>query len=260
MPITRDVFRDRQGVYLTMENYVDAMMVKLDLEPSQFRKVRSPISAEIKDGTPCDKTEATLFMMGAGMLGWLAFTGRPDLKYAHSRISQHMAKPTMGALAALHHCLRYCWFTKNLCLHQPRGKGLLPEEWEFSCDSDQSGNTEENNNRRSQMGLLARLGFAPLTWGSKARAVQFDEPQTMTPNARAVVDLVAGGTPVCNSDMNYLHPDMSSAAAEIYTSSIALAEFLHITYVNEEMGFGKIKPINILVHNSYCHSVCQVCN
>ena len=47
-----------------------------------------------------------------------------------------------------------------------------------------------------------------------------------------------------------LHPDMSSAAAEIYASSIALAEFLHITYVNEEMGFGRIKPINILVDNS----------
>ena len=72
----------------------------------------------------------------------------------------------------------------------------------------------------------------------------------MNPEARAVVDLVAGGTPVCNADMPDLHPDMSSAAAEIYASRIALAEFLHVTYVNEEMGFGKIKPINILVDNS----------
>ena len=55
---------------------------------------------------------------------------------------------------------------------------------------------------------------------------------------------------MCNADMTDLHPDMSSAAAEIYASSIALAEFLHITYVNEEMGFGRIKPINILVDNS----------
>ena len=100
------------------------------------------------------------------------------------------------------------------------------------------------------MGLLARLGFAPIVWGSKASAVQFDEPQTMNPEARAVVDLLAGGIPVCNSDMNDLHPDMSSAAAEIYASSIALAEFLHITYVNEEMGFGKIKPISTLVDSS----------
>lgn len=75
-------FETPAGVYLTMENYVGAMMVKLDLEPSHFPKVRSPISAEIKDDTPCNKVEATLFMMGTGMLGWLAFTGRPDLKYS----------------------------------------------------------------------------------------------------------------------------------------------------------------------------------
>ena len=124
-------FETEKGVYLMMEKYVDAMMVKLDLEPSQFRKVQSPISAEIKDDTPCNKVEATLLMMSTGMLRWLAFTGRPDLKYAHSRISQHMAKPTMGALQALHHCLCYCWFTKNPCLHQPRGSGLCPDEWEL---------------------------------------------------------------------------------------------------------------------------------
>ena len=158
------------------------MMVKLDLKLSQFRKVRSPISAEIKDDTPGNKGEATLFMMGAGVLGWLAFTGHPDLKYAHSRISQHMAK-LMGVLQALHHCLWYCWFTKSLCLHQPRASGIRPEDWEFWCDSDQSGNTEENNNRRSQMGLLVQLGFTPIAWGSKTSAAQFDEPQTMTPEA-----------------------------------------------------------------------------
>ena len=128
---------------------------------------------------------------------------------------------------------------------------MRQEDWEFSCDSDQSENTEENNNRRSQIGPLARLGFASIVSGSKASAVQFDQPQMMTPEARTVVDLVAGGTPVCNADMDDLHPDMSSAAAaEIYASSIALAEFLHVPDVNEEMGFGKIKPINILVDNS----------
>ena len=100
------------------------------------------------------------------------------------------------------------------------------------------------------MGLLARLGFAPIAWGSKASAVKFDKPQTMNPKARAIVDMVAGGTPVCNSDMDDLHPDMSSSAAEIYASSIALAEFLHLTYVNEELTFGKVKPFHILVDNS----------
>ena len=38
-------FKTEQGVYLTMENYVDVMMVKLNLELSNFRQVWSPISA-----------------------------------------------------------------------------------------------------------------------------------------------------------------------------------------------------------------------
>ena len=57
---------------------------------------------------------------------------------------------------------------------------MRQEDWEFSCDSDQSENTEENNNRRSQIGPLARLGFASIVSGSKASAVQFDQPQMMT--------------------------------------------------------------------------------
>ena len=47
------------------------------LEAAEELRSCSPISAEIKDDTPCSKTEATLLMMGTGMLGWLAFTGRP---------------------------------------------------------------------------------------------------------------------------------------------------------------------------------------
>ena len=34
--------------------------------------------------------------------------------------------------------------------------------------------------------------------------MQFDKPQTMTPEAHALVDLVAGGAPVCNFDMDDL--------------------------------------------------------
>ena len=102
-----------------------------------------------------------------------------------------------------------------------------PEDWEFSCDSDRSENTEANKNPRSQMGLLARLGFVPITWGSKAGAAQFNKPQTMMPEARAAVDFMSGGMPVCNVDMDDLHLDMSSAAAKIFASNIALAEFLH---------------------------------
>ena len=73
-------FKTEQGVYLTMENYIDAMMVKLNSDPDTFRRVRTPISAAINDTTTVSVSEAAYFMTGTGILGWLAFTGRPNLK------------------------------------------------------------------------------------------------------------------------------------------------------------------------------------
>jgi len=99
------------------------------------------------------------------------------------------------------------------------------------------------------MGYLAMFGSAPVVWGSKASTVQFDDWNDMSAEAQVQLDLVSGGVPVCHPAMDDLHPDMSSAAAEVYAASIALAEFLHLSYINDEMGYGDI-PIVIGVDNS----------
>ena len=243
-------FRTEKGTYLSMENYINTMIHNLGLDPTKFRKVRTPISCPVMDFTPLSPDEAKFFMSGTGMIGWLAVTGRPDLKYCHSRISQHLATPTRGALANLLHAVRYCYWSKSLCLHQAEGKEVPPAEWSLSCDSDQSGNTEPQNKRRSQLGSLAMFGTCPIQWSSKASAVQFGEMSIMTPGAQAAVEAVTGTVPVCHPCMPDLHPDMSSAAAEIYAASVALGEFMHLSYINDEMGFGPISPLNIGVDNS----------
>ena len=152
---------NKRGVFLSMQHYIETMMHNLDLDTSKFRRCRTPISAEISDTTPLSKEEATFFMSGTGMIGWLAVTGRPDLKYAHSRISQHLAHPSVGALGALMHAIRYCHFTKHYCLCQsnlvtdnkscelegPHSKLFSCGEWGLFCDSDQSGNAEVQNKR-----------------------------------------------------------------------------------------------------------------
>ena len=239
-------FMNERGVFLSMEHYIATMIHNLKLDPSIFRRCRTPISAPIEDHTSLSEDEAAFFMSGTGMIGWLAVTGRPDLKYAHSRISQHLATPNVGALKALMHAIRYSYFTRDYCLHQSVSDG---ETWSMSCDSDQSGNTEVQNRRRSQMGYLAMFGSAPVVWGSKASTVQFDDWNDMSAEAQVQLDLVSGGVPVCHPAMDDLHPDMSSAAAEVYAASIALAEFLHLSYINDEMGYGDI-PIVIGVDNS----------
>ena len=239
-------FMNERGVFLSMEHYIATMIHNLKLDTSTFRKCRTPISAPIDDYTSLSEDESAFFMSGTGMIGWLAVTGRPDLKYAHSRISQHLASPNVGALKALMHAIRYSHFTRDFCLHQSHDDSA---NWSMSCDSDQSGNTEVQNRRRSQMGYLAIFGSAPIVWGSKASTVQFDDWTELSSTAQVKLDLTSGGVPVCHPEMDDLHPDMSSAAAEVYAASIALAEFLHLSYINDEMGYGTI-PIVIGVDNS----------
>ena len=71
--------------------------------------------------------------------------GRPDIKYAHSRISQHTAKLCRGALKALKHCIAYCKETQYWCFRQTaNGKDVGGR---FYSDSGHAGNAEIQNER-----------------------------------------------------------------------------------------------------------------
>ena len=50
--------------------------------------------------------------------------------------------------------------------------------------------------------------------------------------------------------MTDLHPDVSSAAAEIYAASVALSEVLHLSYICDEIGDPMELPVRILVDNA----------
>ena len=120
-------------------------------------------------------------MRGTGMCGWLAMTGRPDIKYAHSRISEHMANPCRGAFKALKHCTAYCKETR--CFRQTvDGKDV---GWSFYSDSDHARNAETQNERRSQLGRMAMLGSVPIEWGSKASSNKFGDDTWRTARGAA---------------------------------------------------------------------------
>ena len=59
-----------------------------------------------------------------------------------------------------------------------------------------------------------------------------------------------GGEPVCHLDIQGLHPDVSSGAAEIYAASVALNEILHLSYIADEMGMPMELPLQLHVDNS----------
>ena len=237
-------FRDAYATYLSMENYIDATMMRLDLENEDCSKYKLPINAQVTDLTPVTEEESAFCKTACGCLGWLAGTGRPDVKLCHSRISQHMASPNHGMLKAVRHALLYCMNTKTLCLHQPHNS---PGTWRFFSDSDHAGNSEPQNSRRSQLAFVAMQGSAPISWGSKASAVKFDHSEGSSP---ASGKPYVHGMPVCHPQCKDIHPDVSSAAAEIYAASIALNECLHLSYVVEEMGNPLQMPIDIEVDNT----------
>ena len=238
---------DSQGTCLSMHNYIDAMVVRLGMEGDGCSKVRLPISQPIDDYEPLGPAEAKWFMSACGMIGWLSGTGRPDLRYAHSRISQHMAAPCKGALSAVKRAVKYCMNTRDWCLRQSKDQ---PAAWSHFSDSDHAGNAERQNYRRSQLGYVSMLGHAPIGWGSKASSVTFGPSQLDSADG----SLPSGGknsvTPVCHPKMLDLHPDVSSGAAEIYAASVALSEVLHLSYVCDEMGDPMSIPLVLQVDNA----------
>ena len=246
-------FETEKGTYLSMQSYIEAMLVKLGMQHEHAHSVRQPISGPITDRTPLGKTEAQLFMSACGMIGWLAGTGRCDLKYAHSRISQHMAAPCKGALRAVMQAVRYASATRTLCIFQPRGAA---HRWSHSSDSDHAGNIEPQNERRSQLGFLSKLGWAVVAWGSKASSVKFAHPSALAGDGslpstgKDGLPMPGGGHPVCHPEIDGLHSDVSSGAAEIYAASVALNEILHLSYIADEMGMPMDMPLQLDVDNS----------
>ena len=218
------------------QKYIEKTLQILKLDESK-QTCRTPICKEIDIGSmPLTGEKLRLYPTAVGSFGWMANTCRPDIAHAHSRMSQHLSKPTESAWEAVVRCCNYLRGTIDLCIaastySQDRDIDTFnhndsDHEWEFYCDSDFAGNTEEQNNRRSQNGFIALLNGAPVVWGSKVSSVAFAHP-----------------------DIGEAHPVISSGAAEVYAASNAIFEFLHLSYTADEMGIPFPKPIKMQVDN-----------
>ena len=240
-------FEAEEGTYLSMQNYVEVMCQRLGININKYKQKprHLPMSAAITDLQPCTPEECKLFMSAAGMVGWISGTGRPECRVYHSRVSQYMAAPVKGALKAVLGIAKYLASTSTLCLFQPWYDGSDENfKWRFFSDSDQSSNPEVVAKRKSQLSYIAVRGKAPITFGSKSSAVQ------LPPGYDSFdVDHHGLSRPVCHPLMKDIHADVSSAAAEVYAASVALNEFLHLSYISDEMGFKCPMPILLEVDN-----------
>ena len=243
--IGMDLTVTSDSIYLDMERYVTTVALPV-LGLEQCTPVSTPIAAPIPtDSPPLDPPSRRKFMTAVGCLGWLVNTGRPDCAYAHSRIAQHMALPTEGALQAVLRVFRYLKGTANLALSAPlygpdvdvevaftqqplqQSTRTVDHGWRFFCDTDFAGNCEPQNRRRSQNGVVAMQNGAAVFWASKVSSVAFAHP-----------------------DIGEAHADTSSGAAEVYGAANATYDILHLSYVVDEMGLLFPKPIKLEMDNT----------
>ena len=195
--------------------------------------VNTPINGPIMDNRPLSYEKKKWVYKALGCCGWLSNTARPDGKYAHSRISQHLANPSEGMFNAVKHLVRYYKETKNLCLYQDIHS--KDAEWRFFCDSDFAGNSEKQNKRRSQSGYIALQGAAPVVWSSKPSSVMFDAK-----------DIVVTAHP----KLKEAHADVSSGASEVYAAGNATMDLLHLSYVMEEMRIDFPEVMTLQIDNT----------
>ena len=98
--------------------------------------------------------------------------------------------------------------------------------WEFFVDTDFAGNSEQQNKRRSQVGILALLNSVPVYWKSSVSTMCF-----------------------ASEEIGEAHADSSSGASEVFGAGNATQDFLHLSYVAEEMSVPFPKPFMLQMDN-----------
>ena len=132
---------------------------------------------------------------------------------------------------------------KELCEDRKKVELNVHTERRLLSDSDMAGNGEGINKRRSQLGYVALLGKAPITWSSKVSSVMFGE-------VRLPAGFLSGITAVtAHPDIAGEHVATSSAEAETYALGIFANEVLYLSYVAEEAGIPFPRPAVIQVDN-----------
>jgi hypothetical protein len=207
---------DDDHITLSMEAYHHKLLANMDMTAA--KPVGTPITHQICESELLSESEASRYRSGVGGIGWLANTVRPDLAFAFSRLGQHLAKPTVSAMAALTHCLKYVSGTVTSGLQMNlKFSDYDKNQFDFFSDSDHGGNTEVQNARRSQGCYLARQNGVAVRWASTAQSIT----------------------------------TISSTEAEIYAASNAVQAFMHLGYVISELGLQDYpRPFQLYIDNN----------
>lgn len=154
-------------VYMSMQPYIKKALVAL-FDMTSCAPNRLPMRQDITDVTPLQSEGMSEgkaeFMKKMGVCHWVATSVALTTKPATSRIGQHMANPTAGALQAIDDLLRYHATNSNQGLGTPLIDLDLPtgaDAFEISTDADNSSDPSINNKRRARYGDLIGYKNSP---------------------------------------------------------------------------------------------------
>ena len=217
-------------ITLDMETYIDKLLDSMGMSHCTPRA--TPFANEINDESRAlNPTEAKIYRSGVGGIGWLVNTIRVDLAYYFSMLGSQLASPNVSALQALKHTMRYLKGTKHYKLSMKLGHDLVTtsecaNNYKMYVDSNHGNNSKH---RKSQTGEVALANGVPIKWKSKTQSI------------------IA----------------TSSAEAEIYAASTAVQDFMHLSYVAEELGVNDFpSPFPLHIDNAaakvFADDTCRV--
>ena len=88
------LYKDDEYIWMSMENYITNMLMILNMPDCIPMYV--PFVGAITDMKELCADRRMFVTKAVGMLNWLSQTARGEIRFALSRISQHLAKPNQG--------------------------------------------------------------------------------------------------------------------------------------------------------------------
>ena len=158
-----DFNRSNGQISMSQEEYIEKILKKFgmsDCKPRGTPCEANPNAYENEDDEVVDQTS---YREMIGSLIYAMVCTRPNLSYAVTKLSQHLACPTAADLTMLKHVFRYLKKTSNYCLTYSKSSTDL-QIFAF-CDADWAASKD----RRSISGYCVSLNVnGPLiSWKSK---------------------------------------------------------------------------------------------
>jgi len=222
------------AIFLSMAPYIQKLLKQFDMQHCQPAKL--PLAHDITDLRPLDTAQQEEFWAKLGSCGWLSQTTAMHTRHAVTRIAMYVAKPCLGALAAVNHLLRYHSDNVHHAIgvplfdpNPPKGSDMFA----MYADSDNGSNPEVNNKRRGHYSNI--IGYR-----SSQEAV--DAIGGIVPCiAPIIVTSKNTGIAFATPKIGHSHAGTGSGENEIYSLANLMDAVLRFSYMYEELS-GKVFP------------------